>query len=331
MRRTNSKMKSWWDFAFALLIAVTGAVLISAPVALVRQIYVLTLTDPTFEPLLNHWIRVSSLIVLFVVLIIAFIFIYVRRATTSIGFVEVGEPIGQNIRYSFIERLFLVPLLRSQVRVTAGATIALGLLVLIVGAPFLPPLVLGFLEFLIFLNFYREYATSYSGTKEALERLITQMIKTVASQAEFAIEEALGNKEFRLRGHLLLYDKQTSRLKLHYGYRMKGAPDEMLEISPDECVRGKAFSESIARAASPFKPDVLGYSKEHSAMLPADIEWMTAFPLIGAKGETIGVLGLDCNKHVDQAWLDKLLDFGNTSAQMIGLVNLLYRRDNIHT
>ncbi len=227
--------------------------------------------------------------------------------------------------FSLRDKLLLVPLFHSAVRVTVGCGAAVSLAVLMVGLAFIPSNWLALLMIVVVAGWFVLYWAGYAGIKEVLERSVDQMLVTFCAQMEETVCEALGHDQYRLRCHITLYDQERSGLVPGPCYRMEGEPDCDLIVGPNQCVRGIAFTSRRPHLQSGYDPLALGFSEEQASKMPK-IEWMAAFPILDEEDRALGTLGVDCNLALPEEWLDKVKDFGHGMASGMGIVLSLRQR-----
>lgn len=323
-RDDRSQLKA--DLALVVI-----SVLLSAAITLIMPPLIEALGRPLLELvvqaispfpfLLKTFIVLGSIAVILYVPSMAVYYLY--RLTEIPPAREVT--VRRTLKFTWVDRLFLYPVFRSSVRIIIGSGLLMTILILVIGAPFLPPILLFCLVLLVVLNTLREFNSRHGAIGEAVEFLIDQLLFALGAQIELTVKEALGTEDYRLRCQIMLLDPQEQRLELKHGYHMAREPDENLPISPTQCIRGFTFTQRRRALSNPYAPEKLGFSKEQCDKLP-QISWMAAFPLLlRPEEQSFGVLSVDCNRAVAQEWLDKILDFGQAISIGIAIVyNIRY-------
>ncbi len=167
----------------------------------------------------------------------------------------------------------------------------------------------------ILLQFY--VATGL--VRNNLSKSILQLIKTLASQIELSLAEALGHSQSCLRLGIYTYSKKDKKLHLRYSYQMKGDPDFNMTIGINQGVEGRVYKEGIPKLKFPFDKTKLDYTKVQQEKIPSKIKWKLAFPL-WQDHKPYGVLVMDCDRSLPKIWLDKFLDFTHAFALSIAIL-----------
>ena len=227
---------------------------------------------------------------------------------------------------SLVNGHVILALLRTSAKILTRSRLAITSLVLLVSGPFLPPVLLFILTFMVVWSVMREFYGGGRRVQEAAEYLVDQLLFSLGRWAESVVEAALGQADFWLRCQIMAFDAETERLVLTHGYHMVEDPDKYLSIAPGQGIAGRAFSQRAAYLGHPADSGAWDLLEEQRAKLRS-LSWIMAFPLLGAEGQQPqGVLTIDCDRDLNQDWLDKLYDYSLAMSRSIDVVySLLWR------
>lgn len=236
---------------------------------------------------------------------------------------EVTRPLREVETFTFVQKLLLVPIFRSRVRIALGACIVISVILHILISDNIPTLELFIIYIILAIHSLREIQTGYEGIREVTNNVVLQLLFTLGKHVETALSPKYNTDgNLRIRCHIMMLDAETNKLTLCYCYRMQGDTDMELEISPNQCIRGRALDSRKPECTHYYKPAELNFSRDQQSIIPENIQWMIAYPLYVSPDEPpIGVLGIDGNKEISDKWMNKLLGYGQAMAAAIS-VNL---------
>jgi hypothetical protein len=186
----------------------------------------------------------------------------------------------------------------------------------------------GILIFIVATDIILQFYVATGDVRNSLNRSIAQLMVTLGRQIELTLEEALGNKDSRLRIRILIYNPDEARLFVKYHYEMSGEPDLGMSVGIRQGVVGRVFTYGRPWMFNPYNPNKLGFSKEQIDQMPSNIKWKMGHPLL-CNHRPFGVIAIDCDSDLELVWLDKILDFTHAIAISISILLGQFPSDEI--
>ena len=250
---------------------------------------------------------VSSIFLPLLVLFFVFLIIVaLELGSRSFPIQNVNEPVGH--RFKRWQRIIGLPSFWSQFRLTTASGILVIALILYHGIRTSFEIEHFLLIFIVATDIFLQFFVATGDIRNSLNRSISQLIVTLGHQIELTLQEALGQTTNRLRIRVLLLDPEDHKFNSKYEYGMNGEPDINLRIGINQGVAGRVFSEGRPLMRKPYKPKDLGFSDDQLRLIPKNIRWKMALPLL-YDHKPFGVLAIDCDKDLDLIRLGKILDY----------------------
>jgi uncharacterized membrane protein len=179
------------------------------------------------------------------------------------------------------------------------------------------------LTLLLVLNGIREFYSTTETLQHSIEMAITQLMISLGNTLMQFIQEEDVDKSAKIRCNVMLYSHHEDKLFVRYSYNMSGDPDQNMALSKNQDVVGRTFISGRPMLMMPYLPIELGFSKEQIEIIPSNIKWKMAIPLLD-QYIPFGVLAIDCNVAINMQVLDKVLDYSRGIATSLYILIAQY-------
>ncbi len=178
----------------------------------------------------------------------------------------------------------------------------------------------------VVLNFVREFLGVTAFLRDAVTKIIEQLLTTLAEQINELINEALHQdpNQYKTRIYLLILSNKEHVFSMKYAYNMEGDRDSQLILREDQGVAGRVLRTHRPAGLCPYDIKKLNLTDEQMVLIRKDIVWKLCYPLCCDHKKIFGVMAIDSNAPLQLEHLNKMADFSHAMATSIAIVLSAY-------